>query len=638
MRKYQFLKLLKMALVILCCGLPFFISAQDTVGQGSEKVLIENADRQITELDGDDYTQYLKGNVRVIQDSIFMFCDSAILRKNQLIALGEVVIIQNDTLKIFADSLYYDGDNRMAELYRGVVLSNKDKNLFTDVMFYNLDDKVAFFPDTCLLEQKNMKMSSLKASYNIDSEMAFFYGKVTAVDDNMNLKTDSLMYDTGIDRAYFLTSTYIEQGERKIYCEDGYYDIQAGRAYFETNPYYWENDRFAKARSMYYSERDSITRLMGEAFVRDSTSEARADMISMDDRSDEIILEGNANYREDEKLIKGPIIIYNKESGDVRLEGESMVETDEGFISGKQINYKDSIDQGFVRGDAVYRDTTANRRIDADEFQYREKSNYFRAIKRDKRPLFRQLIEEDTLYMSADTLLSAQDSSGLNYINAVRRVLIYKSDLQGMCDSLYYTEKDSSFVMTGQPVVWSDTTQFSADTIRILLRNDEVREIIAISNSFIISQENEQLFNQIKGKRIHAYLDSNRLKQMFVKGNAESLYFLKDDEDAYVGPSKTLCSEMVFNFDAEELSTVRYLTDPESEIIPMSKAGPSEFKLQGFDWQIKYRPMNPMDVLLAKMLDVQTEPKATDDEFEKAVNQAVNKPILPKGSKRPSRQ
>ena len=141
------------------------------------KVLIENADNSITEILDGENIQYLKGNVRAIQDSVFMFCDSAILKKNQLIAIGDVIIIQDDSIKIFSDSLYYDGDNKLASLYESVVLQNNGKSLFTESLNYNLDTKQAVFNDTCLLVNGKMKLSSLQAHYNVKTDLAFFTTK-----------------------------------------------------------------------------------------------------------------------------------------------------------------------------------------------------------------------------------------------------------------------------------------------------------------------------------------------------------------------------------------------------------------------------------------------------------------------------
>jgi len=50
-------------------------------------------------------------------------------------------------------------------------------------------------------------------------------------------------------------------------------------------------------------------------------------------------------------------------------------------------------------------------------------------------------------------------------------------------------------------------------------------------NSFIVNTEDADStnFNQIKGKVITGYFKDNKLNSMFVDGNAESVYYVKED-------------------------------------------------------------------------------------------------------------
>lgn len=621
----------------LICIWSLGLAAQESKDTTSEsRVLIENADKSINEIKDKKNRQYLKGNVRVIHDSIFMFCDSAILYENQLQAIGDVIIIQDDTIRIFSDSLYYDGDSKYAELFYGVVLENKEKKMFTERLYYDLENKFAIFPDTCLLVNRDLKLSSLRARYNVRNNTAYFYEEVTAIDGQTSFKSDSLLYDTDIDRAYFITSTYIQQEDKRIYCEEGFYDLLDKRAYFSGNPVYFSKDQLARSKHMSFSGADSLTILYGDAYVKDSVSEARAEKISLDEKTNDIILEGDASYAEADKFIEGEIISYNQETGDVRIGGEAKIEMEEGILSGDSLDYINLSDLGKVMGGAIWRDTIDNREIESDVFLYREKDEYFKAIAESRRPLVKQLVDKDTLYFSADTLISAKDSlDGTQFMEAVRYVKIFKSDLQAVCDSMFFSERDSIIFLHGSPIVWSDTTQFTADTIKLVLKDDEIKEIIASSNAFIISNEVDEYYNQIKGSYIHAYLDSNRLKKMIVRGNSESLYFIRDEEDAMLGPTRTICGHMAFYFNASDLLTVRYYAEPDSELIPIQKASADELRLKDFKWSEQLKPRRWQDVLkVSRSLagtDVSRKPQ---DEYEKDVNEIIKKANAIKGGKK----
>ena len=493
-------------------------------------------------------------------------------------------------------------------------------------MNYNLDTKQAIFQDTCLLVKDKTKLSSLRALYNVKSDLAFFYDQVTVLDEGFKMKTDSLMYDTDIDRVYFIAPSYIQQDSKKIYCLDGFYDIEAKRAFFSDWPVYFDKDQYARSESMFYSGIDSITRLSGDAFVRDSVSIATAEYISLDEKSDDIILEQNARYLKEDKLIEGPYIQYNQRTEDVYLQGRSSIDTDDGRIEGDTIRYLKEADDGKIIGNAVWRDSSKTKSIHGDVFFYKETDSFFKAVAKNKRPLYKQAIDKDTLYFSADTLINASPGDTMKYMEAIRYVRIYKTDLQAVCDSLYYSDQDSTFHLLGNPIVWSDTIQFTGDTIKLVMKNDAISEIIASQNAFIISNEIEDYYNQIKAKQLHAYLDSNTLTKMELRGNAESLYLIKDGNDEYIGPNHTLCSEMDFYFADDDLTDIRYFTEPESNLVPMAKAGESDLRLENFKLYVDERPLNWKMVLQVKRTKQSAAVKKEElDKFEREVDKLMNR-------------
>ncbi|WP_299372347.1 hypothetical protein [uncultured Kiloniella sp.] len=266
-------------------------------------------------------------------------------------------------------------------------------------------------------------------------------------------------------------------------------------------------------------------------------------------------------------------------------------------------------------------DTVEHRKIITDELNYKEKSKYFKAFSSAQRPLFSQKVDNDTLYLSADTLISANPSDTLNYIMAIRDVKIFKSDLQAISDSLYYSDVDSMFRLFLDPVCWSDTTQFSGDTISLQLTNDAVSDIYVDKNAFIATLDMAEYYNQIKGKKIHAILDSSELVQMNTKGNAESIYFLKDSDDKYVGANKNLCSHMTFNFKDEEMVNTIFYTEPENTMVPMGKATNEDLFLTGFTWREAERPRSFLELrVISKSQQIANPSGEGNDPFEAEVN------------------
>jgi hypothetical protein len=84
---------------------------------------------------------------------------------------------------------------------------------------------------------------------------------------------------------------------------------------------------------------------------------------------------------------------------------------------------------------------------------------------------------KDTIFTDLlfDTLLIEQDSSilkdSIRIFYAYYDAKILQGRMSGICDSFYYSTKDSIFRMHQQPTVWMDTTEFSGETILMEIKN-----------------------------------------------------------------------------------------------------------------------------------------------------------------------
>ena len=89
---------------------------------------------------------------------------------------------------------------------------------------------------------------------------------------------------------------------------------------------------------------------------------------------------------------------------------------------------------------------------------------------------------------------------------------------------------------------------------------------------------------------------------MKVVGNAEAIYYALDDEEAYLGATKTICSEMLILFKKQNVSRIKFFKQPNSEVLPMKQvlAGPPE--LDGFSWDFAIRPKSIADLRNEKLV------------------------------------
>ncbi|MBX7065531.1 MAG: hypothetical protein K1X37_12505, partial [Saprospiraceae bacterium] len=184
---------------------------------------------------------------------------------------------------------------------------------------------------------------------------------------------------------------------------------------------------------------------------------------------------------------------------------------------------------------------------------------------------------------------------------AYHDVRILRRDLQGVCDSLSYNTADSLFTFFKVPIMWSDTSQFSADTIYVQMAKKAIDRVFLKKNSLIINSPDFIFFNQIKGRDITARFLSSQIHDMFVEGNSEALYYAQDDRDAYIGVNKAVSSTMNLLFENKKIKDIFFLTNPESKFIPMKKANHEALKLKGFNWAPEKRPRTLEDLFMIKI-------------------------------------
>lgn len=551
-------------------------------------------------LDSVEYRRLI-GDVILKQDSTTIFCDTAMfdILNNEVIADGHVIITHGDSIEIFSDSLFYDGNTRQADLVGDVVLDNNGKKLFTEIMHYDMEKKIASYHSGALLVQDSAQLQSRHGYYYIDNDEIYFKDSVVIINPNMELHTDTLKYNTKINRATFLGPTRITQGDSKIYCESGYYDLEKESAFFTLNPQYIQGEKKVTADEIQYFGNKNEVILKGNAKYTENDKIASADLIRYDEKSDITYLLGRASYQDGKQNVTGEEIIYDAKNDILTTSGRSRVIDEDHILLADDIKYDKKTNLGTASGNVIWEDTISQIIIKTDELLYDKSNDYVKAI--GERPLLISLIDGDSLYMTADTFLIIQDTFSLDSSKTKSKLLlgfnnvkVYKSDLQAICDSLVYSELDSMFFFYKNPIIWSDTSQFKGDTIQMTMKNKQLSNIFLSKKAFIINSSDEQFFNQISGRDINAQFVKNQLDSIFVIGNAQSIYYLQDEKKAYIAANKIICSEMHMDFGNNQILEIKGFPKPKASLVPMAKA--NDLKLAGFSWIVAQRPKSVEDL------------------------------------------
>ena len=99
---------------------------KDTTKSQKTMVYLENSEILSFDQERLPGVQLLKGDVCFRHDNAFLYCDSAYFyeEQNSFNAYGHVKIVQGDTLFVYGDVLYYDGNTKMARLRHNVKMEN----------------------------------------------------------------------------------------------------------------------------------------------------------------------------------------------------------------------------------------------------------------------------------------------------------------------------------------------------------------------------------------------------------------------------------------------------------------------------------------------------------------------------------
>ncbi len=250
------------------------------------------------------------------------------------------------------------------------------------------------------------------------------------------------------------------------------------------------------------------------------------------------------------------------------------------------------------------------------------------------RPLSKKQLQLDSLRKQevADSILTAKklepsDTARIRIIIAHHHFKMFKSDLQAKADSMFYSNSDSTIRCYVKPMMWTEGSQLSGDTIYLQMKNKKLDNLRAWPNAFIVNIEKTDSvhFNQIGGKRMRGYFKDDKLYRMFVEGNAESIYFSRDSGKMTIsGMQRSLSSRIRVDFKNNQATNLAFYVKPENRYGPLSKFKEDDKILKGFIWKPKDRPVSKESIIPS------FNKKATDTAKIAADKSKTGKPPLKK--------
>ncbi len=403
--------------------------------------------------------------------------------------------------------------------------------------------------------------------YEGNTKIATVRDDVRLVDKQTTLTTDLMIFDRNTGIAYYTTGGKMVNGDNVLTSKRCYYYTNQKMMYFRDDVVLKNPEYIINCDTLKYNTVSRISYFLGPT-----------------------ILKGKDNYLycEDGE--------YDRETSKSRFSINALLVDDNRRLTGDSLYYNEKLHYGKAVNHVKMTDTVQDVIIKGNFAEYWRTKGYALftneaiAMMGDK---------NDTLYLHADTLKATFDTTNndTKALFAFHNTRFYRKDIQGACDSLHYSFADSLISMYRTPILWSGENQITADTIRILTGKNRVRQIFMNATAFIVSKDSTTSFNQIRGKNMIGYFVNNELSSIDVIGNAETVYYVREDEKALIGVNKASGSRMRLYVKGNKIEQIVYYEKPTGNMFPDKDVPADQRILKGFSWRSDARPLNRLDVL-----------------------------------------
>ena len=88
----------------------------------------------------------------------------------------------------------------------------------------------------------------------------------------------------------------------------------------------------------------------------------------------------------------------------------------------------------------------------------------------------------------------------------------------------------------------------------------------------------------------------NELVKIGVTGNAETIYWVREDDGTLTGINKAFSSNMMIRIRDKKIRKITYLDKPNAVLYPEKELSADDLLLKDFHWWETQRPVNRFDI------------------------------------------
>ena len=448
---------------------------------------------------------------------------------------------------------------------------------------YGKENFVEAYGNVKIKQGDTINMLAKYVEYSGITELAFAHGDVVLTDPNSTITTDTLYFDKLNEQAFYKSGgTVVKDSSGTITSKIGRYYMGEKKYQFVEDVVLVNDESTINSNFFDFYSDTGHAYLFGPSTITTKTSKTYCEKGFYDTKNRVGYAIKNARINYDNRIVEGDSLYFD--------------DTKSFASASNNIKVTDTINNSIIKGH--YAEV------------FKEKDSVFIT----KRALAITVQENDSIYIHADRIMVTGKPEH-RIVNAYYNAKMFKSDISGKADSIYSNQKTGvtkliniskfstgdKFSVKRKPVIWNIENQMTGDTIHLISDNEREKldSLLVFNNAFIISQDtvSKTGFNQIKGlSLIGLFNDQNQLRQVDITKNAESIFYVRNDQQELIGIDKAKSGSISIMFSNGDIDDYTRLNQVDGTLTPESKFPKNGKILKGFDWREKERPKSVEDL------------------------------------------
>ena len=483
-----------------------------------------------------------------------------------LLLLSNVIVAQKKTTIHILNADKADYDERLGRdvqrLIGNVIMRQDSTYFYSDSAYFN--EKTKFFDgfgNVHIIVNDSVNIYSKLLKYDGETKFAELFHDVILKDDSTTLNTQYMTYDRVGHLATYPNNGTITRNDKKLVSKKGYYRDDIKVVYFRKDVIGTMPDYKIVSDTLVYDTENEMMYFYGPTNIYNKDNTLIGNYGWYNTETELVYLDRRATLKNEKQSMTADTMFYNRKTGYAKALSDVIIE--------------DTVNKATLKGEYAELWKKLGKCMITDSLR----AYYYEEI--------------DTLFATADSMYVFFDtiSNDVQRINAFYNVRFFRNDIQGKCDSLHYILPDSMVYMRTEPVIWAEDSQLSGDFIDIKVKGQAIENLMMHPNAFVIQQDSIKGFNQVKGKEITIYFRDKDIDNMYNKGNAETIYWLRDDDGSLIGINISQSDEMDIIIRNRQISRIKHYSNIKETLYPEKQLKNDMEHLKGFLWQEEKKPV-----------------------------------------------